>query len=66
MGCGEKSKEELIEGVRLIKVQYIRKWNTMAKPLWTMNMHLNNEGQECKTGPVKEEDTSGKGDERRG
>jgi hypothetical protein len=23
--------------------------NTMAKPLWTMNVHLKDEGQECKT-----------------
>jgi hypothetical protein len=33
----------------------------MAKPLLTMNIHFENEGQECKTSPVRE--SSGKGEE---
>jgi hypothetical protein len=35
-----------IEGVRLMKVQYIHRWNTMSKSACTMNRHLNNEGQD--------------------
>jgi hypothetical protein len=44
----EKGKEEF----RLIKVQYIHRWNTMAKTFWALNVHINNEGQECKTSLV--------------
>jgi hypothetical protein len=43
---GGSRYERVIEGVRLIK--------TKAKLCLTMNKHLNNEGQEYKTGHVKE------------
>jgi hypothetical protein len=29
-------------------------WNTPVNHLWTMDIHLNSEGQECKTDPIKE------------
>jgi hypothetical protein len=46
-------RERVKEWVNLIKVQYIHVWNTTAKPLWTLNICLKNEEQECKTDPVR-------------
>jgi hypothetical protein len=43
----------VIETVNLIKAQYINGLNTMAKLLRIMNIQLENERQECKTGPVR-------------
>jgi hypothetical protein len=44
----------------VIKVQYIYRKNTKAKPHSKMNRHLKNKGQEYKTSYVKE-GTSGRG-----
>jgi hypothetical protein len=37
---GRWGKERAIEGVNLIKVQYMHIWNTMVKSLCTINIHL--------------------------
>jgi hypothetical protein len=42
----------VIEGINLIKIQYIHR-NTMAKPLWTVNSHQTKNEEECKTGPIR-------------
>jgi hypothetical protein len=38
----------------------------MVKPLWTINIHLKNEGQEYKTSPVQRVGSSGKGESEGG
>jgi hypothetical protein len=50
-GCRERVRESNRE-VNLSKVQCVHRWDTMVKPLWTMNTLLNNKGQKWKTGPV--------------
>jgi hypothetical protein len=37
----------------LIKAWYIDVWNTKMKLSWAINIHLKNEGQKNKTGPVQ-------------
>jgi hypothetical protein len=51
-GCG-KWWGRVVEGIRLIKVHYIYRWDTKVKPHWTINKHQNNKGQECRTGGDK-------------
>jgi hypothetical protein len=41
-----------MEGVADLRTIYLQV-KSKAKPHWAMNRHLNNEGQECKTGCVK-------------
>jgi hypothetical protein len=50
---GEQGDRERVSngGGNLIKAPYMHIWNTEAKPLWTNDICLKNEGKESKIGP---------------
>jgi hypothetical protein len=44
----ERGIERVIEGINLIKIQYIYVW-----PLWAINRHIIKWRQECRSGPTQ-------------